>query len=105
MEINGFIVNYNEKSDKKKNANEMKRKYAGLVIELAADTDFDAVESFGLKLIRHPKNEKTYISVAVVSKSDIDPGCMNNEYGGTFHVAKATNGVIYIKSAVLESIF
>lgn len=107
MEIKGHIIEFNSKGNNSRNVN-IKHKYDNIFIEV--DEDSDTISSmiekgYKVRNIQIDSTFRYYLSINIVSKSKVDRAQLNNEYGGTFEIDIAKNGVVWLRSAKLESIF
>lgn len=100
--IIGSITKFNKQGKDKVTG--YTNKYDNVQVEVdTKQTDVSEIEKAGIQV--KPKYGKYYVSLNVVSKSQVKKEELNNEYYGTFQVDRAKNGVVYIVSAELESIF
>lgn len=100
--ITGTITKFNKQGIDKQTG--YKNKYDNIQVEIdASNTDLKELAKHSIPV--KAKYDRHYVSLNIVSKSQVDKSQLNNEHYGTFQVDKAKNGVVYVVSAALESIF
>lgn len=104
MEISGYIVNYNDKGIDSKNK-KIKHKYDNILIELDEKNNIEELIQNNFKVKTMEETQKRYITLNIVSASKIDKSKLNNEHEGTFQIENSKNGITWVKSAIIRSLF
>jgi len=110
MIVTGIISKFNPKSAETVPKGKPRYKYDNILVELTSDeTNEDELKEFGLDIKSF--KDKKFVSLNIVSTSEVDKDKLNNEYSGEFTIAMShsklgkAKSIPYVAKARLEHLF